>query len=181
MIKIPEIKMVRIDDLIKNKDNPRTVKDANFNKLVQSIKDLPEMLGIRPVVHDGDMMILGGNMRFEAAKAAGLTEIPAVDVRYLSEDQKREFIIKDNISGGEWDYTVLSNEWNVERLIEWGIEKSAFDNKGDNFNFDDPEYTEDNVSKKSIIVTYYGKNEEEVKDMADKIVEKIPGTAYYDR
>lgn len=173
--------MVPLSNLKKNPDNPRIIKDANFKKLVQSIKNFPEMLGLRPIVHDAKNVILGGNMRYKAAKAAGLKEVPAIDAKFLTEEQRREFIIKDNVAGGDWDFDILANDWDVERLIEWGIEKSAFDNKGDNFNFDDPEYTEDNVSKKSIIVTYYGKNEEEVKDMADKIVEKIPGTAYYDR
>jgi hypothetical protein len=111
----------KISEVKLNPNNPRLIKDDKFKKLVQSIKDFPEMLSIRPIVVNQDMIILGGNMRFRACKEAGITEIPVV-VADLSEDKQREFLIKDNISGGEWDWDLLANEWDAEEITEWGLE-----------------------------------------------------------
>lgn len=119
---MPEIKMVSLDKLHKNPKNPRIIKDEKFKKLVASVLKFPEMLHIRPVVVDADNMILGGNMRYEACKSAGLTEIPIIRADGLTEEQKREFIIKDNVSGGEWDWEELANEWDVSELEEWGLD-----------------------------------------------------------
>jgi ParB-like chromosome segregation protein Spo0J len=119
---MPEIKMVALDSIHKNPDNPRIIKDDKFKKLVASVIKFPEMLSIRPVVVDIDMMILGGNMRYEACKSAGLKEIPIIMADGLTEEQKKEFIIKDNVSGGEWDWSELANEWDVSELEEWGLD-----------------------------------------------------------
>jgi len=118
-IKISEIKL--------NQNNPRLIKDDKFKKLVQSIKDFPEMLDIRPIVVNSDMIILGGNIRFKACKEAGLKEVPIIVADNLTEEQQREFLIKDNTSGGEWDFEMLANEWDVEQLEEWGLDIPAFD------------------------------------------------------
>ena len=104
-----------------NPNNPRLIKDDKFKKLVQSIKDFPEMLNIRPIVVNKDNIILGGNMRFKACKEAGLKDVP-VTVVDLTEEQQREFIIKDNTSGGEWDWDMLANEWNSVQLEDWGMD-----------------------------------------------------------
>lgn len=112
---------MKLSEIKSNPDNPRIIKDEAFKKLVQSIKDFPEMLDARPLVLNKDNVILGGNMRFKAAKEAGLTEIPVKIVDW-SEDKQREFIIKDNVSGGEWDWDVLANEWDTEQLDEWGLD-----------------------------------------------------------
>jgi hypothetical protein len=111
----------KISEVKLNPNNPRLIKDDKFKKLVQSIKDFPEMLSIRPIVVNKDMIILGGNMRFRACKEAGITEIPVI-VTDLSEDKQREFLIKDNISGGEWNWDLLANEWDNEELVEWGLD-----------------------------------------------------------
>ncbi len=111
----------KINEVKLNPNNPRLIKDDKFKKLVQSIKDFPEMLSIRPIVVNKDMIILGGNMRFRACKEAGITEIPVI-ITDLSEDKQREFLIKDNISGGEWDWDLLANEWDNEELVEWGLD-----------------------------------------------------------
>jgi len=126
-IKISEIKL--------NPNNPRIIKDDKFKKLVQSIKDFPEMLDIRPIVVNQDMIILGGNMRFKACKEAGLKEVPVI-VTDLTEARQREFLIKDNTSGGEWDWEVLANEWDSEQLEDWGLDLEGFD-------LDSDEYGED--------------------------------------
>jgi len=109
-----------------NPNNPRLIKDDKFAKLVQSIKDFPEMLDIRPIVVNSDMVILGGNMRFKACKEAGLKEIPVIIADNLSEAQQREFLIKDNVSGGEWDWTLLAQEWDTEQLNDWGLDAPDF-------------------------------------------------------
>lgn len=126
---------IRISEIKLNPNNPRLIKDENFKKLVQSIKDFPEMLDIRPIVLNKDMIILGGNMRFKACKEAGLKELPVIIADNLTEDQEREFLIKDNVSGGEWDWSVLANEWNTVELSEWGldVEFGDTDNMSDDF------------------------------------------------
>lgn len=111
----------KISEVKLNPNNPRLIKDDKFKKLCQSLKDFPEMLNIRPIVVNQDMIILGGNMRYKAAKEIGLKEIP-VTIADLTEDQQREFLIKDNTSGGEWDWEVLANEWNSEELEAWGLD-----------------------------------------------------------
>ena len=111
-----------------NPNNPRIIKDDKFKKLVQSIKEFPEMLDIRPIVVNKEGIILGGNMRFKACIEAGIKEPPYVVVD-LTEDQQKEFLIKDNVSGGEWDWEALANEWNVEQLEDWGLDMPNFNSK----------------------------------------------------
>jgi ParB-like chromosome segregation protein Spo0J len=117
----------KISEIKLNPNNPRLIKDDKFTKLVQSIKDFPEMLDIRPIVVNADMVILGGNMRFKACKEAGLKEVPIIVADNLTLEQQREFLIKDNTSGGEWDFEMLANEWDVEQLDAWGLDIPNFD------------------------------------------------------
>jgi hypothetical protein len=117
----------KISEIKLNPNNPRLIKDDKFEKLVKSIKEFPEMLDIRPIVVNSDMVILGGNMRFKACKEAGLKEIPVIVADNLTEEQQREFLIKDNTSGGEWDFEMLANEWDVEQLEEWGLDIPTFE------------------------------------------------------
>lgn len=117
-----KITKVKINDVKINPNNPRLIKDEKFKKLVQSVKDFPEMLDIRPIVVNADMVVLGGNMRLKACKEAGLKEVPIIMADKLTEDQQREFLIKDNVSGGEWDWDILANEWEVEQLDAWGLD-----------------------------------------------------------
>ena len=125
-----------------NPNNPRIIKDDKFKKLVQSIKEFPEMLDIRPIVVNKEGIILGGNMRFKACIEAGIKEPPYVVVD-LTEDQQKEFLIKDNVSGGEWDWEALANEWNVEQLEDWGLDMPAIEHEevleAEEDNFDAPE------------------------------------------
>lgn len=126
----------KISEIKLNPNNPRLIKDDKFQKLVKSIKEFPEMLDIRPIVVNSDMVILGGNMRFKACKEAGLKEIPVIVADNLTEEQQREFLIKDNTSGGEWDFAMLANEWDSEQLEDWGLDLVGFD-------LDSDEYGED--------------------------------------
>jgi hypothetical protein len=115
-------KYVKISEVKLNPNNPRLIKDDKFKKLVQSIIDFPEMLDIRPIVVNAEMIVLGGNMRLKACKEAGLKEVPIIMADNLTEEQQREFLIKDNVSGGEWDWNMLANEWEVEQLDAWGLD-----------------------------------------------------------
>ena len=117
---------ININKIKLNPNNPRLIKDDKFAKLVQSIKDFPEMLEIRPIVVNDDMIILGGNMRFKACKEAGLKEVSIIKVSGLSAEKQREFLIKDNVSGGEWDWQLL-NDWDSLELESWGLDLIGFD------------------------------------------------------
>jgi hypothetical protein len=129
------MQVVKISEVKLNPNNPRLIKDDKFKKLVQSIKDFPEMLNIRPIVVNQDMIILGGNMRYKACKEAGLKEIPIIKTD-LTEEQQREFLIKDNTSGGEWDWEVLANEWDNEQLEAWGLDLVGFDADAEDYGED---------------------------------------------
>ena len=113
---------VNIKEVIPNKSNPRIIKDDKFKKLVQSIKDFPQMLELRPIVVDENNIILGGNMRFKACIEAGLKEVFIIKANDLTEEQKHEFIVKDNVGFGEWDWDMLANDFNAEDLEDWGLE-----------------------------------------------------------
>jgi DNA modification methylase len=117
-----KIVKVKISEIKLNESNPRFIKDDKFKKLVKSIKDLPQMLDIRPIVVNKDMMVLGGNMRLKACVEAGLVEVPIIIADNLTKEQEKEFLIKDNVSGGEWDWDMIANEWNEVELIEWGLD-----------------------------------------------------------
>ena len=110
-----------------NPKNPRVIKDDKFHKMVKSIQDFPEMLNIRPIVVNKEMFVLGGNMRLKACKEAGLKEIPIIVADELTEDQQREFIIKDNVGYGEWEMQLLLQEWEQLDLEEWGVDLPGFD------------------------------------------------------
>tara|TARA_A100001201_G_scaffold83_3_gene286 strand:+ start:2173 stop:3291 length:1119 start_codon:yes stop_codon:yes gene_type:complete len=113
---------LKINELNPNINNPRLIKNDKFKKLVKSIKDFPQMLDLRPIVIDENNIILGGNMRYKACVEAGLTEIPVKIAKGLTEEQKKEFIIKDNVGFGEWEWEILSNDWNSVQLTEWGLD-----------------------------------------------------------
>ena len=113
---------VKIGKIKNNPNNPRLIKDDKFKKLVKSVKEFPEMLEIRPIVVDKDNIVLGGNMRLRACQEAGLKEVHIIQADKLTEKQQREFIIKDNVGFGEWDWDDLANEWDTEELEDWGLD-----------------------------------------------------------
>lgn len=119
---INEVKTVKIAEVVPNPNNPRTIKDNKFKQLVKSIKEFPEMLEARPIVVDEDMVVLGGNMRLKACISAGLTEVPIVKITDITEEKRKEFIVKDNIGYGEWDFTMLLEDYTKEQLIDWGLD-----------------------------------------------------------
>jgi len=116
------MELVKITQVRPNENNPRFIKDHKFKKLVTSIKEFPEMLKLRPIVVNSDMVVLGGNMRLKACKEAGLKEVWILKAEELTEAQQREFIVKDNVGFGDWDWDLLANEWDTELLEDWGLD-----------------------------------------------------------
>ena len=119
------MKLVKITEVKANAKNPRIIKDDKFRKLVKSIQEFPDMLNKRPLIVytdvDNKYVVLGGNMRLKACKEIGLKEVPVILADEWTEEQKAEFLVKDNVGFGEWDWDVLANEWNAELLNDWGL------------------------------------------------------------
>lgn len=113
--------LIETNKLKTNPNNPRAIRKDQLDKLVKSLREFPEMLQARPIVVDPDFVVLGGNMRLKAAQLAGLTEVP-VYVATWEEAKHKEFIIKDNLAFGEWDWDMLANEWDAEELDDWGLD-----------------------------------------------------------
>lgn len=151
-------KQVSIRKVLENPDNPRFIKDYKFKKLVNSLKEFPEMLGKRPIVVDENYMVLGGNMRLKACREAGLDKV-WVDVAIgWTDEQKKEFIVKDNLSYGEWDWEVLANEYDVLKLDQYGLDlnPAIFQQE------EDTETIKGATDEKFNDYTIYFRNEEEL-------------------
>jgi hypothetical protein len=163
---------VKISKVKGNPSNPRIIKNDKFKKLVKSIQEFPEMLKLRPIVVDEDMIVLGGNMRLKASKDAGLKEVWIEVAEGLTEEQKKEFIVKDNVGFGEWEWDMLANEWDSVQLAEWGLD--VWENPDDAIVEEDDTYT-----RKIVAPTYEPKNEkpkahelfntDKVEELIDKI------------
>ena len=136
---------VKISKVKGNPNNPRIIKNDKFKKLVKSIKEFPEMLKLRPIVVDEDMIVLGGNMRLKASKDAGLKEVWIDIAEGLTEEQKKEFIVKDNVGFGEWEWDMLANEWDSVQLAEWGLD--VWENEDDKNNNGDLNDISDNITE----------------------------------
>ena len=121
---------MNINEIKPNPSNPRIIKDDKFKKLVKSIQDFPQMLELRPIVIDENNIVLGGNMRLKACIEAGLKDVPVKQAKELTEEQKKEFIVKDNVGYGEWDWDDLANNWDEQLLTEWGLDIPNFDAGG---------------------------------------------------
>ena len=142
---------VSISQVKTNPNNPRLIKDDKFKKLVSSIKEFPEMLEIRPIVVDNDNVVLGGNMRLRACKEAGLKEVHIIKADQLTEKQQREFIIKDNVGFGEWDWDDLANEWDIDELEDWGLDLPV-DLKVEELEAEEDDYEMPNEIKTDIVL-----------------------------
>ena len=138
-----KIEKVKISKVKNNPNNPRVIKNDDFRKLVKSIKEAPWMLQLRSIIVNDDNVVLGGNQRLRACKEAGLKEIYIIRASSLTEEQQREFTIKDNSSYGEWDWDMLANEFETDELSDWGLRlpKIYFDDD------DDPVIDQDNFAK----------------------------------
>ena len=140
---------VKVSQVKSNPNNPRIIKDDKFKKLVKSILEFPKMLEIRPIVVNSEMVVLGGNMRLKACIEAGLKEVYIVKADDLTEEEQKQFIIKDNVGFGEWDWDMLANEWTAELLEEWGMNVPNFDSEAYNPVLD-PLTNYDDVTKEQI-------------------------------
>jgi hypothetical protein len=151
------IQKVKLAEIKSNPNNPRLIKDDKFNKLVKSIKEFPKMLEIRPIVVNSDMVVLGGNMRLKACKEAGLKEVPIIFADDLTEEEQKQFIIKDNVGFGEWDWEQLANEWDTDKLEEWGLDIPKFEE------FEEPKDLSDTLTQMFKIEVNCNSEEEQEK------------------
>lgn len=155
-----------------NPSNPRIIKDAKFKKLVKFIEDFPKMMELRPIIIDNDNIILGGNMRYRALQELKMKEIPDNWVKKasdLTDEEKKQFIIKDNVGFGEWDFDELSNNWNAEDLNEWGFEMPEFDNKEN----EDKEKTDlSDKTQTEFLIEIKCKNEKEQEKIYNKLIKE---------
>lgn len=159
---------VKVNQLKENENNPRVIRDEQFKKLVKSIKDFPEMLHVRKLVCTPDLVVLGGNMRLKALKEAGVKDVE-IEIVDWSKEKQNEFIIKDNIGYGSWDYEILANEWEVESLDEWGLEIPGYSVPEidlDKFFEDKPETESD--GKEKIVLEYTAEEHQQVLDAFKK-------------
>jgi len=164
------MKLVKISEVKPNPKNPRIIKDGKFQKLVKSIQEFPDMLNKRPLIVftdvDNKYVVLGGNMRLKACKEIGLKEIPIIVADEWTEEQKNEFLIKDNVGFGEWDWDSLANEWDVEKLDDWGLGVPIF--KDDEIELKDLSSTIDNLYRIEIVC----KDEEHQENSYNKLIEE---------
>jgi ParB-like chromosome segregation protein Spo0J len=164
------MKLVKISEVKPNPKNPRIIKDGKFQKLVKSIQEFPDMLNKRPLVVftdvDNKYVVLGGNMRLKACKEIGLKEIPIIIADEWTEEQKNEFLIKDNVGFGEWDWDSLANEWDAEKLEDWGLDIPIF--KDDETELKDLSSTIDNLYRIEIVC----KDEEHQENSYNKLIEQ---------
>jgi ParB-like chromosome segregation protein Spo0J len=151
-----EIKVVKINEIKSNPNNPRIIKDDKFKKLVESIKGFPEMANVRPIIVNTDMIVLGGNMRLKAMREAGWKEAPIQIVNW-DEQKQKEFIVKDNVGFGEWDWDDLANNWDAEELTEWGLDIPNFNTEG--FSDKNKELSLDDVNDSMSIILKYTEDE----------------------
>ena len=165
-----------ITDIKPNPKNPRVIKDEKFAKLVQSLKDFPEMLEKRPLIcftdTDGKLVVLGGNMRLKAAKEVGLKELPVMLADDWTEEQKQQFLIKDNVGFGEWNWEELQADWDVEQLGEWGLDVPNFSEGIDEKDYSDKnkEIDIDDLDTEMVLKLKYNEEEYElVKEQLSKI------------
>ena len=129
-----KIEKVSISSIKENAANPRTINKHKFQKLVNSVKEFPEMLSLRPIIVDKDNVILGGNMRYKACKELGIKEVYIIQAADLDDKQAQEFIVKDNVGFGEWDWDILANDWDVKELEEWGLDGFPFEDVNEETN-----------------------------------------------
>lgn len=141
---------IKVEKLKLNPKNPRIIKNDKFNKLVKSIKDFPEMLEARPIVVDENLIVLGGNMRLKAVKELGFVEVPTIILPGLTQEQKDEFLIKDNSNFGDWDWDILQHEWNVEDLGNWGLDINIFDVQFSEDEIEEETFNSDDIEEKTI-------------------------------
>jgi ParB-like chromosome segregation protein Spo0J len=162
--------LAKITKLKGNPSNPRVLRDDKFLKLKASIEAFPDMLQKRPIVavtdKDGKLMVLGGNMRLKACADLGMKEVPVILADEWTEEQRREFIIKDNVGFGEWDWDALANKWDAGKLDEWGLNIPAIqDFSGVNAEVN----TDSFADEVSIVLKYSAEDYSKVREALSKV------------
>lgn len=140
--KITELVYMDLDKLKKHPNNPRTIKNDSFKKLMTSIDENPDFFEARPIMvsdRTGELIIIGGNQRYAAAKELGFKQAPVIVLPALTEEKEKEIMIRDNIANGEWDYDKLANEWDAGQLNEWGLDVPDWDKETANAGLTDPD------------------------------------------
>jgi len=168
---------IDINKIQANTNNPRSIKEHKFKKLVQSIKDFPEMLEKRPIVVDETMTVLGGNMRLKACEEAGLKKVDIIIAKDWTKEQKEQFIVKDNVGFGDWDWDLLANNWDNTKLNDWGLEVWQPEKEVDYSILDDIDLDKEidtmyQQTKKSIILEYPVEGFEMIKTLYDELKAK---------
>jgi ParB-like chromosome segregation protein Spo0J len=166
------MKLVKISEVKPNPKNPRIIKDGKFQKLVKSIQEFPDMLNKRPLIVftdvDGKYVVLGGNMRLKALKELNYKEVPIIVADEWTEEQKAEFLIKDNVGFGEWDWDNLANEWDAEKLDDWGLDVPKMLDTDEDLELKDLSNTIDNLYRIEIVC----KDEEHQENTYNKLIEQ---------
>jgi hypothetical protein len=129
---LPKIQLIPIEEIHLNPKNPRTIRESDFKKLVNSVDTFWQMLFLRPLVLDEDGMVLGGNMRLQAGRKLGFPSMPCIYASHLSHQQRAEFVVKDNVPFGEWNFDDLANNWDAKLLADWGMKVPSWDLTGEN-------------------------------------------------
>jgi hypothetical protein len=169
---------MKITELKLNPNNPRIIKDDKFKKLVTSLSEFPEMMEKRPMVcvtdTDGKLYPLGGNMRLRALKELKFKEIPDSWIMLAdewSEEKRKEFTIRDNVSYGEWDFDTLANEWDVDTLEDWGLDIPNFEiDEETNYSDKNKEINVDDYQDEMILKLKYNEQEyNQVREALSKI------------
>lgn len=146
--------LIAIEKIKTNNENPRLIKEHKFLELVKSLKDFPEMLEKRPLIVDEDYVVLGGNMRLKALYQAGIKDVWVDVAKGWTDKQKKEFIIKDNVNFGQWDWDILANEWDIDDISDWGLEKPMFDDNNyepiTNPSIDKSDITQEEIEKRAL-------------------------------
>ena len=157
----------KLKDLAKAPNNPRTIKDADFDVLVTSIKNNPDFLEARPLIlsnRTNDLVIIAGNQRYAAAQHLKLKEVPTVLLENLTEDREREIAIRDNVANGQWDWEKLSANWDKNDLAAWGMDTTPFDDNLDMEKFKRPAFTDETTvpsakNEKYFYIEYFDNDE----------------------
>ncbi len=166
------MKHVKISEVKPNPKNPRVIRDEKFNKLVKSIEEFPDMLNKRPLIvftdKDGKYVVLGGNMRLKALNELKYSHVPIILADEWTEEQKNEFLIKDNVGFGEWEWDSLANEWDAELLSDWGLDVPVYSDVNLDDFFNETEETNEPEQKFTITLEYSEEDYAEVIELFDR-------------
>ena len=168
-----KIEKVSISSITENAANPRTINKHKFQKLVNSVREFPEMLSLRPIVVNKDNVILGGNMRYKACKELGLKEVYIIQAADLDDKQAQEFIVKDNVGFGEWDWDILANAFDNVELKEWGLDVWQTEEDVDysvleELDLEDTLENKESGVKRGIVIEFEPKHYDEANELISK-------------